>query len=99
MIAAAVIVATLASPVHDQWADGTSVPGWVKSGCCGAQDVHKLEPSKVWEENGGWRVAGLDSVTPRERTFPSQDGWVWAFYDPLFGKQAVVNCLFIPFGY
>lgn len=86
------------SLVHDQWANGEDVPGWVKSQCCGPKDVHKLQPWQIHEVVGGWKIDGLDSTVPARNVFPSQDGTVWAFWDPFFGKSATVSCLFVNFG-
>lgn len=96
MIAAAIVVASLASSAHDTWANGSSVPRWVKSACCGPHDVHQLTLGQVSRERGGWRIDGLVRLVPDQRTFPSQDDYVWAFYWDGAGSEAVVNCLFVP---
>jgi len=85
--------------VHDQWADGSNVPPWVKAVCCGPRDVHRLFPWQVSEVVGGWKVDGLDNVVPRDRVFASEDGYVWAFFNPDVGPRAVVTCLFVRFGF
>lgn len=91
----ALVVLSLMSPVHDVWADGSPVPRWVKSACCGPVDVHNIDISDLIRVQGGWMIRGLDSVVPDNRVYPSQDGQVWAFWPPI-GKLAPVHCLFIP---
>jgi hypothetical protein len=88
-----------AAHAHDQWADGTRVPAWVKQYCCGAADAHLLDIGQVHRVVGGFRIDGLKRVVPPERVYPSQDGQVWAFYNGGFGPDALVRCLFIPWNF
>ena len=90
------LVILLASPAqaHDKWADGTAVPAWVKASCCGPNDVH-MDP-RLGRTETGYRVDDLLNVVPFDRVLPSQDGHVWAFYNPDSGPGALVFCLFIP---
>jgi hypothetical protein len=37
---------------HDYWADGKSVPNWVKDSCCGPADAHHLRPDQVHKVSG-----------------------------------------------
>lgn len=92
---AILIVLSLLTPVHDQWANNTPVPKWVKSYCCGPQDVHELDISQVHRVKGGWKIDGVDSLVTDERVFPSQDGEVWGFWTT-YGPITTVHCLFIP---
>lgn len=84
---------------HDTWANNTPVPSWVKAACCGPIDIHNLtlEGRVVFEVTNGWRIEGLNNVVPRERTFPSQDGYSYAFYKS-GGPSVFVDCLFISLG-
>jgi len=44
------IVSLLASPsaiAHTVWANGETVPPWVRSSCCGVSDLHHLTPDMV----------------------------------------------------
>jgi hypothetical protein len=93
------ILACSAACAHDQWADGTRVPAWVKQFCCGAEDAHLLDISQVHRVVGGYRIDGLDRVVAPWRVYPSQDGQVWAFYNGGFGPSALVRCLFIPWSF
>jgi hypothetical protein len=92
----ALLTVTPAS-AHDQWADGSAVPSWVKSACCGARDIHQTTMDQVHEApNGWWRVDGIGNLVPPDKVFPSQDGYVWVFYDPNVVPDArSVHCLFI----
>jgi hypothetical protein len=76
---------------HDQWANGSPVPSWVKAACCGPDEAHRLTISQVRKV----KIEGIANVVPDDRVFPSQDGWVWGFWSPE-GKDAFVQCLFIP---
>jgi hypothetical protein len=84
---------------HDQWADGTRVPDWVKRSCCGPEDVHHLTPEQVHKVDGGYRIDGWPYVIPDDHVLPSQDGDYWAFYD-LHWRGAQGNptmfCFFVP---
>ena len=79
---------------HDKWADGTKVPAWVKSICCGEGDAH-MDP-KLTRTDQGYLVDNLIYPKPYALVLPSQDGHVWAFYNPDMGPGAAVYCLFIP---
>ena len=84
---------------HDYWADGSPVPKWVKSYCCGAADVHRLTVGQIHHVEGGWVADGYDRVIPDHRVMQSQDDFVWLFYAALpNGSQTEVYCFFIPQG-
>ena len=75
----------LASPAlaHDQWADATPVPSWIKVSCCGEADAHHLRPEQVhdygdWYEVDGY--SGNGGKIPHKQALPSQDGEYWVFY-------------------
>lgn len=65
---------------HDVWADGNSVPPWVKASCCGPEDVHHLTSAQVHAMHDGWHVEGYPDVLPYGKELPSQDGDYWIFY-------------------
>ena len=47
---AILLILTILTPsafAHDQWANGTSIPSWVKASCCGPADAHHLTPEQV----------------------------------------------------
>jgi hypothetical protein len=89
---------------HSQWADGSPVPKWVKTKCCGEQDVHHLLPEQVHRVDGGYLVDGHDGVIPLSQTDPSQDGDYWIFGSTVRSddgppKIGDVRCFFIPLSY
>ena len=89
----------LARPVfdHDQWSNGTDVPAWVKSSCCGPEDVHHLTAQQVHAMADGWHIEGYKGVLAYGRELPSQDGDYWIFYRSYSdGSQTPVFCFFAP---
>lgn len=88
----------LSSPAyaHDQWADGSPVPPWVKAQCCGPQDVHHLKDSQVHKMADGYHIDGIKTVIPYDRVLPSMDGDYWAFWNPIGEPEPVVFCFFAP---
>ena len=87
----------LASPAlaHDKWADGSDIPAWVKSACCGPSDAHMYPPIHR-NAAGEWCVDGLKLCKANDEILPSQDGHVWVFYSPFAGSDAWIYCFFIP---
>ena len=83
---------------HDQWANGRPVPSWVKSACCGPDEVHQLNLSQVHKVKAGWIIEGIANIVPDDRVYPSEDGTVWGFWAPE-GEDAFVQCLFVPLGF
>jgi hypothetical protein len=82
---------------HEQWANGNPVPDWVKSSCCGPEDVHHLTAQQVHAMSDGWHVEGYRDVLPYGRELPSQDGDYWIFYKSYpDGSQTPVYCFFAP---
>lgn len=79
---------------HDQWADGSEIPAWIKSSCCGPADAHLLGPDDYWIDRDGFHIKGINAVTPLDKILPSMDGRVWAFYNPGPGPYAPVYCVF-----
>ena len=79
---------------HDQWADGTPVPSWVKGACCGPTDVHHLTPDQVHREGDNWRIDIWPGVIPASKVLPSQDGDYWAFFD-----ASMMHCFFVPLSF
>jgi hypothetical protein len=97
-LAAAVLIVAMSQPAHshDVWADGSPVPAWVKTTCCGPQDVH-MDPPAHHEEDG-WHIDGIETVIPDSQVLPSQDGHFWAFYvDGV--KSPQVYCFFAPMAF
>ena len=85
---------------HEVWANGTQVPQWVKGFCCGVADAHRLTVQEIRHIEGGWAVDGFEHVVPDERVLPSQDEFVWIFYQTHSnGVQSQVFCFFVPQGY
>jgi hypothetical protein len=81
---------------HDYWANGVKVPGWVKSQCCGPNDVHHLNPGAVHIMHDGYHIDGLKTVVPISRALPSPDGTYWAFWNPTNEPEPVIFCFFAP---
>jgi hypothetical protein len=82
---------------HDEWTNGTPVPAWVKSSCCGPEDVHHLTAKEVRALPDGWHVAGYKEVIAYGRELPSQDGDYWIFYKEFPDRtQSPVYCFFAP---
>ena len=96
----------LTSPAcaHTRWADGSEVPAWVKSSCCGPADAHHLDPSDVTLEDDGYHIKGYEHVIPVGKALPSQDGDYWLFYSTTregYGGnyqylQSYPYCFFVP---
>ena len=84
---------------HDQWADGSAIPAWVKSSCCGPADAHLLSPSDVSLQDDGWHIKGLGTIVRSERVLPSQDGQIWGFWNDADGPNAMVWCFFAPMSF
>ena len=83
---------------HDRWANGRPVPSWVKSACCGPDEVHQLNLSQIHKVKAGWIIEGIANIVPDDRVYPSEDGTVWGFWAPE-GEDAFVQCLFVPLGF
>jgi len=86
---------------HDQWADGSEVPAWVKKACCGPEDVHHLRDDQVHLTADGYKVDGYPDLIPVSKALPSPDGTFWIFYkmsDTANGPSySPVYCFFSPF--
>jgi hypothetical protein len=100
MLAILIFALTFASRkahAHDSWTDGSPVPAWVKSSCCGPEDVHHLTARQVQAKSDGWHVDGYRQVLAYGKELPSQDGDYWIFYRELpDGSQTPVYCFFAP---
>jgi len=81
LIVAAALAAAGPAGAHDFWANGEPVPAWVKSSCCGPQDVHRLRRRRGACHGGRVSHRWLDDVVPISRALPSPDGSYWAFGD------------------
>ena len=93
------LVAFLIVPVasaHDFWSNGEPVPAWTKRWCCGASDVHRLEPGAVHILQDGYHLDGLSTVMPFSKAMPSPDGQYWAFFKVEDGPDAHVACFYAP---
>jgi hypothetical protein len=97
LIALAGIVVTPAFG-HQKWANGQPVPVWVKTACCGPNDVHHLTKDQVHEESDGWHIDGYPEVIPIGTAQSSPDGDYWIFYQVYTnGDFSKVYCFFVPF--
>lgn len=74
---------------HDQWADGSKIPDWVKASCCGPADAHHLRPEQVHDMGDYYQIDGMMHTIPKTygpQHYPngailaSQDGDYWVFY-------------------
>lgn len=75
------VVTSSKAHAHDQWADGKTIPDWVKASCCGPADAHHLTPDMVHRVSDEYyRVDGYDDPIPVSLALPSQDGDYWIFY-------------------
>lgn len=86
---------------HDYWADGKSIPNWIKSSCCGPADAHHLRPDQVHRVSDDYyQVDGYSRRIPVGQALPSQDGDFWIFYrdDGSMG-QSGVYCFFVPMNF
>ncbi len=89
---------TTPARAHDQWADGSAIPSWVKSACCGPQDAHVIDSGDVSgpDAHGYYKVKDVGIPVPGDHVFDSQDGSTWVFYAPnLPPSQRYVYCLFL----
>lgn len=93
-LSAVIVVSATMSLAHDKWANGDSVPGWIKSACCGQADAHVLGSNEYSIDNAGFHVKGINMSFPLDKVLPSQDGKVWAFYPPGVGWNAQIYCVF-----
>lgn len=88
---------------HHVWADGSQIPVWVKSACCGKDEAHLLRPNQVHKVEGGYRIDGYPLIVPDTSALPSQDGNYWAFYQ-IYGivgdrpQVSNIRCFFVPLG-
>jgi hypothetical protein len=60
---------------HDQWADGSKVPDWVKNSCCGVADAHHLTPDQVR------RVSATEARELRPAWKGAEDGKLYYVVD------------------
>jgi len=104
LLRTAIILSSLSTGAavgHEQWADGTTIPSWVRESCCGPADAHRLTVGQIKhiDEEGGWLVEGHYYIVPDYRVLPSQDGHVWIFYTSFpNGDQSHSYCFFVPTG-
>jgi hypothetical protein len=91
-----------AASAHDQWADGSPVPEWVKQYCCGPADVHHYRFDEVKVTPEGYVLPDYPNVIPANdptHVFKSEDGEYWAFFATYStGEKSPIYCLFVPPG-
>lgn len=83
-----------AANAHNQWANGSTVPDWIKKACCGQAEAHILGSNDYWIDRNGFHIKAIEAVVPLDKVLPSQDGKVWAFYRDDVGRNAYVQCVF-----
>lgn len=108
VLVAYILASPTSSAAHDVWADGSPVPSWVKTVCCGPSEVHELTPEQVHKTDTGWKIDGYDGdIVPYKNTLPSQDGHYWAFYhnaqkycsegsEACYMSSPAIHCFFAP---
>lgn len=100
--ALALALLVYASPAagHDAWMDGSPVPGWVKSECCGVADAHRLAPSQINRNADGDYVIDIyPKPIPAKEALPSQDGNYWAFFSGSAPNVTPLHCFFAPMSF
>ena len=102
-VVAAVFLLPVVSEAHETWTNGSKVPGWVKSSCCGSADAHHLRPDQVHRlyneecrngyHGGCWKVDGYHGIVWDNAVLPSQDGAYWGFWtDNFVSCSALMSC-------
>jgi hypothetical protein len=82
---------------HDHWGNGEQVPAWVKTVCCGPNDVHHLRPEQVSRNAAGDYVVDIYPFpVPARLALPSQDGDYWLFFYEDYRVYGRVRCFFVP---
>jgi hypothetical protein len=82
---AAALALFQAAHAHDRWGNGKQVPAWVKTVCCGPNDVHHLRPEQVTRNATGDYVVDIYPFpVPARLALPSQDG-DWLFFHENYG--------------
>lgn len=102
VVCAATLLMSLGwAEAHDVWADGASVPNWVKQACCGPADAHHLRPDQVHRVSDDYyEVEGYYGRVSSAAAQPSPDGEYWIFYkDNKSGSQTGVFCFFVPMSF
>jgi hypothetical protein len=92
---------TVSAYAHNEWADGSKIPDWVKASCCGPADAHHLRPDQVHRVSDDYyMVDGYTHRIPANQALPSQDGDYWIFYrDDGASGQSGVYCFFVPMAF
>ena len=86
-----------AAHAHDRWDNSEPVPPWVKTVCCGPNEVHHLRPEQVRRNAIGDYVVDIYPFPiPARVALPSQDGDYWLFFYEDFGIYGRVRCFFVP---
>jgi hypothetical protein len=82
---------------HEHWKNGEQVPAWVKTACCGPNDVHHLRPEQIRRNAAGDYVVDIYPwPIPARLALPSQDGDYWLFFYEDFGVYGRIRCFFAP---
>jgi hypothetical protein len=96
-LAAALAIFLTAANAHDHWDNGDPVPAWVKTVCCGPNDVHHVRPEQVRRNTAGDYVVDIYPFPiPARAALPSQDGDYWLFFYEDYGVYGRVRCFFVP---
>lgn len=110
LLALMLVLAISPALAHDRWKNGDPVPSWIKSACCGPNDVHLLDPAQVTRDAANDYIVNDEGHIFRikeDKTLPSQDGYIWIFYNATTsncmteqdGMQPCVYCFFIPMAF
>jgi hypothetical protein len=82
---------------HEHWNNGERIPAWVKTACCGPNDVHHLRPEQIRRNAAGDYVVDVYPwPIPARMALPSQDGDYWLFFYEDFGVYGRIRCFFAP---
>lgn len=95
-----IVVNANQAQAHDTWADGSPIPDWIKSSCCGKADAHHLRPEQVHRiSDDYYQVDGYLEPIPVSHALPSQDGDYWIFYRGEGKDESGVYCFFVPMAF
>ena len=101
-LAALGILAAPAAGAHDAWGDGGPVPPWVKTICCGENDVHWYKPESVTITAQGYVLPNYPVPIPMSKAVPSpsNDGLYWVFFARPSSDKGMntpdIYCFFVP---
>ena len=81
---------------HDRWENGDPVPQWVRSACCGPNDVHHIPNEDIRIMADGYHINGLTTVIPFRSVLSSPDNTYWGFWRPIEEPAPYIFCFFAP---